>query len=84
METISVKFEDTFVHDMEKIMKQNRYATKAEFIREAIREKIKYLEIQELEMRLKRAYGASNKKTTDQELHKARKEAFEEIAKKFK
>ncbi len=82
MENISVKFEDSFVHDMEKTMKKNRYATKAEFIREAIRDKIKQLEKEELIMNLKRVYGSSKRQTTDEELHKAREEAFEEIAQK--
>ena len=84
MENVSVKFEDSFVHDMEKIMKKNRYATKAEFIREAIRDKIKQLEKEELFMSLKKVYGSSKRKTTDEELHQAREHVFDEIEKELK
>lgn len=84
METISVKFEDTFLHDIEHVMKRNRYATKAEFIREAIRDKIKQLEREELFMKVKKGYGASNRVTTDEELHIAREKAFEELEKELR
>ncbi len=40
MEPITIKLENEFLKDMEKVMRKNRYATKSEFIREAIREKI--------------------------------------------
>ena len=41
MEAISLKLDDGFLSDIEKTMKQHRYTTKTEFIREAIRDKIK-------------------------------------------
>ncbi len=86
METISVRFEDSFIHDMEKIMKEHRYSTKAEFIREAIREKMKDLETQEALFRLEHAYGAGSKKDrkiTDEQIHEVREQAVREIAKKL-
>jgi Arc/MetJ-type ribon-helix-helix transcriptional regulator len=42
--TISIRFEDDFLKDIEAAMKGNRYFTKAEFVREAVRDKIKDLE----------------------------------------
>ena len=84
MEIVSVKFEEEFLKDIEKIMKKHRYATKAEFIRESIREKMKALEKEEALARVRRIYGASKRKTTDEQLHKAGEEAFEELEKELK
>ena len=44
MENISLKLEKEFRKAMEEIMKKHNYMTKTEFIREAIREKIRVLE----------------------------------------
>ncbi len=65
-------------------MKSHRYTTKAEFIREAIRDKIKDLEKEKALIRLEKAYGASKRKTTQAQLEKAKERAFEDIAKQFK
>ena len=66
-------------------MKSHRYATKTEFIREAVREKIRDLETQHALQRLERAYGSGkkDKKITDEDIHRAGEEAFKEIAKKL-
>jgi Arc/MetJ-type ribon-helix-helix transcriptional regulator len=83
MEPVTVKFEDNFIKDIEKAMSRHRYATKAEFIREAIREKIKELEKEEALARVRKLYGASKRRTTDEELHKAGEEAVKEIEKEL-
>lgn len=79
-----MKLENTFLKDIEKSMKKNRYTTKTEFIREAIRDKIRDLEKEEALLRLKKLYGASKRKTTDEELHKAGEKAFKELEKELK
>ncbi|MBU1005204.1 MAG: ribbon-helix-helix domain-containing protein [Nanoarchaeota archaeon] len=84
MEAVSLKLEDTFLKDIEKSMKRNRYTTKTEFIREAIRDKIRDLEKEEALLRVRKLYGASKRKTTDEELHKAGEKAFEELEKELK
>jgi len=84
MDTISIRFDNGFLHDIEKAMKSHRYVTKAEFIREAIRDKIKDLEKENALIRLEKAYGASKRKTTQAQLEKAKEKAFEDIANKFK
>jgi metal-responsive CopG/Arc/MetJ family transcriptional regulator len=48
MENISLKMEEGFVKVMNNAMKKHNYMTKTEFIREAIREKIRRLEEKEL------------------------------------
>ena len=79
MESISLKLEGEFLKDIQNIMKKHRYSTKTEFIREAIRDKIKDLEKEELLIRAKNLYGTSKRKTTDAQLHAAREKAFEEL-----
>ena len=83
MEPVTIRFEENFLQDMEKVMKKHRYATKTEFIREAIREKIKDLEKEEALARVRRLYGASKRKTTDEELHEAREEVSKELMEEF-
>jgi len=84
MEIVSLRFEKEFLHDVEKTMKEHRYATKTEFIREAIRDKIKDLEKEKALLRLQKAFGFSKKKTTDRQLKAAREKAFEEVASRFR
>ena len=83
MESVCIKLEDTFLKDMEKSMRRHRYSTKTEFIREAIRDKIKDLEKEDALLRLQGLYGASRRKTTDAELHRSGDKAFEELAKEL-
>ncbi len=84
MEAVSIKLENCFLHDIEKTMKKFRYTTKTEFIREAIRDKIHDLEKEELLLRAKALYGASKRKTTDEEIHKAGEKAFKELEEELK
>ncbi len=79
METISIKVEEEFAHEMGRLMRKYHYTTKTEFIREAIRDKIKKLETEEALKRVEKFYGASKRKTTDEQLHKAGEKAFEEL-----
>ncbi|MDP3965992.1 MAG: ribbon-helix-helix domain-containing protein [archaeon] len=48
MENVSLKLEQNFLSAIEKIMKRHNYMTKAEFIREALRDKIRVLEEREI------------------------------------
>lgn len=81
METVSIKMEEVFANKVEKVMKKHNYTTKTEFIREAIRDKIKEIEKEEIIMRVRKIYGASKRRTTDADLHKARQRAFEDLEK---
>ncbi len=84
MENVSLKIETEFEREMEKVMKKNGYVTKTEFIREALRDKVKELEKQETFKKLEKLFGSSKHKTTDEQLHAAGKKAFEQLEKKFK
>lgn len=83
MEAISLKLEGSFLGDIEEVMKKHRYTTKTEFIREAIRDKIKELEKEEALLRVKKLYGTSKRKTTDEQIHKAGEKAFKELENDF-
>ena len=48
MENVSLKIEENFLSAIEKVMKKHNYMTKTEFIREAIRDKIRKLEEKEI------------------------------------
>ena len=48
VENVSLKLESGFLLAIEKIMKKHNYMTKAKFIREALRDKIKVLEEKEI------------------------------------
>ena len=48
MENVSMKIDKGFLSAIEKIMKKHHYSTKAEFMREAIRDKIRTLEEKEI------------------------------------
>ena len=48
MENVSLKVEENFMNAINKVMKKHNYMTKTEFIREAIRDKIRRLEEKEI------------------------------------
>jgi len=48
MENVSLKIESNFMRAIQKVMKKHNYMTKTEFIREAIRDKIRKLEEKEI------------------------------------
>jgi len=47
-ESISLKLEPSFLLAIQKVMKRHNYMTKAEFIRESLRDKIRILEEREI------------------------------------
>lgn len=84
METISIKMEENFAKDIEKTMKKHRYSTKTEFIREAVRDKIRDLEKEEALLRAKKLFGSSKRKTTDEDVHRAGELAFADLERSLK
>ena len=45
MKTISLKLEDKILEKIQEVMKEHHYTTQTEFIREALREKLRRLEL---------------------------------------
>ena len=78
MEPVSIKFDERSLKNIGKIMQKFGYSTKTEFIREAVRDKIRDLEKEEVLKRIDKLFGTSKRKTTDAQLHEAR-EKLEKI-----
>lgn len=76
METITFKVDESFATEIGKAMARGHYATKTEFIREAIREK---LSKSEQLKHLLSIYGASKRRTTDKQLHEAGERAVDDL-----
>jgi len=84
MESISLKLESGFLQDIERTIRKNRYSTKTEFIRDAIRDKIKELEKEETLKNIDKLFGSSKHRTTDEQLRAAGEKAFKQLEKKFR
>lgn len=84
METISIRLEEDFAKTLSKIIAKHMYSTKTEFIREAIRDKIKEIEKEELLKKVSILAGSSKKKTSDEELYQAREKLKDFYEKKLK
>ncbi|PIN81981.1 hypothetical protein COV11_00260 [Candidatus Woesearchaeota archaeon CG10_big_fil_rev_8_21_14_0_10_30_7] len=84
MEVVSLKLEKPLLEEIDRKLVANRYATRTEFMRDAIREKLSDLDKEKILSNLKKLYGFSKKKTTDKELHMARQKAFEELDRELK
>ena len=84
MEMISLKLEKGLLSEIDDNLAKRRYSTRTEFIRDAIREKLSELEKDEILKNIAKLRGSSKRKTTDEQLHKAREKVFEELSNKFK
>ena len=82
MESITIKVEDNLAKEMDTAMKRD-YSTKTEFIREAIRDKLKELRKEKAIDELRKYFGKSKTKTTYAEERKIREDVGREFAKKF-
>ena len=83
MQAITIKMEDRLLKEIDQKLEDNRYSTRTEFIRDAIREKLSELEKGEVLKTLFNLKGSSKRKTSDAQLHAARDKAFEMLEKKF-
>ena len=80
MEAICIKMEDGLLEKMNKSIQENGYATKTEFIREAIREKLEDDERERLIKEFLKFKGKAKKKTTYEENKKTREKVLLEMA----
>jgi metal-responsive CopG/Arc/MetJ family transcriptional regulator len=83
-EMITVKLEDSFLSEIDGIVKVQGYQNRTEFIRNALREKVEEAKLKEAMIQLAHLKGASKKKTTDEDLERLRAQVFEELYKKTK
>ena len=83
-EMITVKLENSFLKEIDKVVKKEGYQNRTEFIRNALREKVEETDLKEAMTKLVHLKGASQKKTTEKEYEEIRKKAFQEISEKIK
>ncbi len=83
MENVSIKLEKEFFAVIERAMRKNGYATKTEFIREALRDKIEELEEKEMLKAVNKLFGSSKHSTTEKDLHKARERLVKRYERRF-
>jgi len=84
METVSLKLDSKMLNEIDSKVKKERYGTRTEFIRDAIREKLSELEKDELLRSVAKLGGYSKRRTTDKQLHEAGEKAFELLEKGIK
>jgi len=82
MESITIKVEDNLAKEMDSAMKRD-YSTKTEFVREAIRDKLKEIRKEKAIDDLRKYFGKAKTKTTYAEERKIRENVGKEFAKKF-
>ena len=81
MENVSLKLKEDMAAEIEKLSKVFHYGTKTEFIREAIRDKIKELEVELFAMKIKKFQGIAKTHTSDEQLRKIKEKALNEFLK---
>jgi metal-responsive CopG/Arc/MetJ family transcriptional regulator len=82
MESITIKVEERLAKEISKAMSPD-YATKTEFIREAIREKIKKIRQERTIREIVKNFGKSEVKTSLEEDRAIREKVGREIAAEF-
>jgi Arc/MetJ-type ribon-helix-helix transcriptional regulator len=84
METITLKMEKEMVKEIDSKLKENRYSTRTEFIRDAVRHKLSQMEKELIFKRLEQAKGSlKGKAKSNMSDEEAGELAFKEIATKF-
>ena len=83
-EMITVKLDDTFLKQIDKVVETQGYQNRTEFIRNALREKVEEAKLKQAMMEIAHLKGASKKKTTDEELEKIREKVFDDLYKTLK
>lgn len=82
MESITIKVEETLAKEINNAMKRG-YATKTEFIREAVRDKVKKVNEDRFLQALLKVKGSAKSKYSDEEIHSNREKIARSYAKKF-
>jgi metal-responsive CopG/Arc/MetJ family transcriptional regulator len=76
---ITLKLEHVFLKEIDSIVDMQGYQNRTEFIRNALREKIEKVKLDDTLKQIARLRGASKLKTTDEQLEEAREKAFNEL-----
>ena len=83
MEAICIKLDERTLKAVDSSIKMHNYATRTDFIRDAVRDKLKQLEKDNFIKALEKFKGSAKTHTSDERLHEIREEVAREYAKKF-
>lgn len=85
-ELVTFKMEKKFLKQVDRTVKESTYQNRTEFIRAALREKMDEEKLKKAMAELAPLRGSLRKgrQTTDEEIHRIRELAFQELEKKFK
>ena len=81
---ITLKLDNIFLNDVDKIIKNEGYQNRTEFIRNALREKIEEIKLKKAMIELAYLKGKVKKKTNVNDYEKIRTQAFEKISQKLR
>jgi len=88
METVTVKFQENVLKDIDKNIAEHDFNSRTEFIRESVRDKLSELNKTDLVKEFLKFKGKAKKKTTYEENRKTReiisRELMAELDKRFK
>ncbi|MFH1399729.1 MAG: hypothetical protein ABIG95_06500 [Candidatus Woesearchaeota archaeon] len=82
MESITIKVHREMLREIEKAVDPD-YGTKSEFVREAIRDRLKQIRKERAISQLREYFGKAKTRTTYSEERKTREEVGRKIAKKY-
>ena len=83
METITFKLQGNVLKKIDGILRSLNYNNRTEFIREAVREKLKAIETEIFMQKLVKFKGAAKVKVSDERLHEIKEEVAKKYAQKF-
>lgn len=87
METVTIRFQEKVLENVDKSIAKHHFNSRTEFIREAVRDKLSNLSKDDLVREFLKFKGRAKKKTTYEDNRKTKeivsKELMEELDKKF-
>lgn len=83
MESVTVKFQEDVLAKIDQSIARNNYASRTEFIREAVRDKLAELSRDELVKEFMKFRGSAKKTTTYEERRRTREVVSKQIMEKF-
>ena len=83
MEAICVKMDGRALKNMDSCIKEHNYSTRTDFIREAVRDKLKQIEKESALKEFRKFLGAARTKVSDKRHEEIRQEVAKEYAQKL-
>ena len=83
MEAICVKLDERILKNVDNSLKQHNFSTRTDFVREAIRDKLRILEKEKAIRQLEKYFGAAKVKVSNKRHKEIREEVLKERMKKL-